>query len=107
MTKYDYSTQVKLACKAVGLPMPEAEFAFAKHLGRRFRADFCWPPERVILEVEGGTWVQGRHSRGEADHEKYNLAASLGYLVFRTVPKKAGDLALFRLIKEACLVKGK
>ena len=98
--KHDYSSQVRLACKAVGVSMPVAEFKFAKHLGRKFSADFWWPGLGVILEVEGGTWVGGRHSRGESDHEKYNLAASLGYKVFRTTPQKVGNLALYRLIKE-------
>ena len=97
MTKHDYSATVKIACKALGLPIPEAEFKFVPD--RKFRADFCWPEEKVILEVEGGTWVQGRHSRGEADHEKYNLAAAMGYLVFRTTPQKVGNLDLYRLIK--------
>ena len=101
--KYDYSPQVRIACKAVGIPMPEAEFVFAAP--RRFRFDFAWPPterqDGVALEVDGGTWVQGRHSRGEADHEKFNIAAKNSWLIFRTTPKKVGNLEIYRMIKEA------
>ena len=96
--KHDYSSQVRLACKAVGVSMPVAEFKFMPD--RRFRFDFAWPIVGVALEVDGGTWVQGRHSRGEADHEKFNLAASRGWLIFRTTPQKVGNLALYKLIKE-------
>ena len=53
---------------------------------RRWRADFAFPAAMVLLEVEGGHWINGRHSRGtgfEADCEKYTIAAVLGYRVIR------------------------
>ena len=53
---------------------------------RRWRFDFAWPEFKVALEIEGGTWVQGRHSRGAGmakDAEKYNTAALMGWLVIR------------------------
>jgi len=96
--KHDYTVAVRIACKALQIPEPVGEYLFAKP--RKFRADFCWVEPRIILEVEGGTWIQGRHSRGEADHEKYNLAASLGYRVFRTTPKKVAHLDIYHLIKD-------
>ena len=96
--KHDYTVAVRMACKALQIPEPVAEYVFAPP--RKFRADFSWVEEKIILEVEGGTWIQGRHSRGEADHEKYNLAASLGYRVFRTTPKKVAHLDIYHLIKE-------
>lgn len=70
--------------KAAKLPKPEREFRF--HPTRRWRFDFCWPQRRVALEVEGGIWTRGRHSRGggmKADAEKYNEAALLGWTVIR------------------------
>lgn len=69
------------------LPAPQREYRFFPE--RKWRADFGWPEQRVLLEVEGGVWVQGRHTRGTgfvADLEKYNKAATLGYLVLRVTP---------------------
>jgi hypothetical protein len=40
----------------------------------------------VALEVDGGTWSGGRHSRGkgyEEDCRKMNAAAALGWRVFK------------------------
>ena len=63
------------------------QFKFASHLKRRFRSDFAWPEHRLIVEVEGGTWMQSsRHTSGpgyQADCKKYNLASVLGYAVLR------------------------
>lgn len=60
------------------------EFKF--HPDRRWRFDFAWPSLKLALEVEGGTWISGRHNNGagiEKDMEKYNEAALLGWLVLR------------------------
>ena len=53
--------------------------------GRRFRFDY-YHMNRVAIELEGGVWTRGRHTRPTGflrDMEKYNLAASKGILVFR------------------------
>lgn len=70
--------------RATQLPEPVREFKF--HDTRRWRADFCWPDKRLLVEVEGGHWTGGRHTRGagyEADAEKYNEAALAGWRVIR------------------------
>jgi very-short-patch-repair endonuclease len=70
--------------KAAGLPDPIREYRFAPP--RRWRADFAWPDQLLIVEVEGGTWTGGRHSTGsgtEADCEKYNTALCQGWRVLR------------------------
>lgn len=75
-------------CRAKGLPEPIAEHRFAPP--RRWRFDWCWMAEKVVLEVEGGVWIQGRHSRGAgmlADMEKYNQATLMGWRVLRTTPQ--------------------
>ena len=64
--------------------------------GRRFRADFLVGPggSNVIVEVEGGTWVEGRHSRGkgfESDCEKQALAVIAGYRYLRVTSNQVED----------------
>lgn len=63
---------------------PEREFRF--HPTRKWRFDFAFVDEKVALELEGGTWVAGAHTRGKhfaGDCEKYAEAALLGWLVLR------------------------
>lgn len=53
---------------------------------RRYRCDFYLPKYKVIIEIEGGQWIQGRHQRGAGfknDVEKYNLLILSGYKVLR------------------------
>ena len=90
-------------CKSFNIPEPVEEFKFCED--RKFRADFCWPKQKIILEVEGGIWSGGMHGRGVGitrDIEKYNLAATLGYKVLRVVPREQYKLATFEMIKK-CL----
>lgn len=64
------------------------EYRFAPP--RRWMFDFCFPNERVAVEVEGGIWIQGRHSRGAgklADMEKYSAAAAMGWRILYTTPE--------------------
>lgn len=78
---------VELICKADGLPMPTPEYRFDSK--RRWRIDFCWPAYLVALEIEGGVFTRGRHTRPTGflrDMEKYNRAAELGYRIFRCTP---------------------
>ncbi|MDO8303927.1 MAG: hypothetical protein Q7T18_11865 [Sedimentisphaerales bacterium] len=52
------------------------------------------PEARVSVEVEGGVWIQGGHTRGagySSDLEKYNAAAALGWIVLRFTPKMLED----------------
>ena len=67
-----------------GLPTPEREYRFDSQ--RRWRFDFAWPDIKLAVEVEGGIYSHGRHSRGkgmEADMEKYNAAAIAGWRLLR------------------------
>ena len=66
-----------------GAPLvPEHKF----HPTRRWRFDFAHPGAKVAIEVEGGQWTGGRHTRGggyQGDCEKYNEAQIHGWVVFR------------------------
>jgi hypothetical protein len=72
-----------------GVYAPEAEFKFAAD--RKWRFDYAWPARRIALEVEGGVYTQGRHTRGSGfvkDMEKYNRATVLGWRVLRVTPQQ-------------------
>ena len=86
-------------CRAARLPVPATEYRF--HVARRWRFDYAWPAEKLALEVEGGLWVAGRHSRGSgavADLEKYSEAAIAGWRIVYATPKEVrAGVALDRI----------
>lgn len=62
----------------------EQEYQF--HPKRKWRADFHLGGKKILVEVEGGIWSGGRHTRGKGyigDMEKYNAAVMMGYQVIR------------------------
>lgn len=70
--------------QGAGLPSPVREHVFAAP--RKFRFDFAYPDLRIAVEIEGGVFVGGRHTRGkgfEVDLQKYNIAQLLGWSVLR------------------------
>ena len=78
--------------KDAGLPIPMTEWAFARaEMGRQWRLDFAWPQQRLGMEVDGGAWTQGRHTRGKGfieDMAKSNAAVLLGWRVLRYTPQQ-------------------
>lgn len=79
----------------VGLPEPVREYRFDERpRPRRWRFDFAWPDLRVAVEVEGGVWSGGRHTRPagySSDAEKYSEAALQGWLVLRYTTAQVRD----------------
>ena len=88
-----------------GIPF-EREYRFAPP--RRWRADFAVagttihfsnPSQTIhyndiLVEIDGGGYVAGRHSRGrgmELDAEKQSAAAILGYRVIRATPSQVNE----------------
>lgn len=69
--------------QARGIPLPLEEFQFAPP--RKWRFDFAFFP-KVAVELEGGIFIQGGHSRGVGhirDMDKFNEAAAQGWRVLR------------------------
>jgi len=97
-----------------GIPF-EREYKF--HPDRKWRADFfvtlivhqenprqTFDWIRLLVEIDGGAFIGGRHSRGagvEADCEKTSAAAILGYRVLRMTPKQVEDGRGLQWIKQA------
>jgi hypothetical protein len=93
-----------LLLQAHGVPLPVSEYRFAPP--RRWRADYAWPAERVIVERDGGLLRGGRHpstavgghssiSGIRRDMEKSNAAQLAGYVYLRFTPQQlASGVAL-------------
>ncbi len=83
--------RLALQFKAVKLT-PAREWAF--HPRRRWRFDFAFPNHKLAVEVEGGIWNGGAHTRGkhfQSDCEKYNAACELGWSVLRYTEREIRD----------------
>lgn len=93
-----------LHCRGLNLPEPTCEFRFLPP--RRWRFDYAWPLEWLAVEVEGGIWKQGRHTRGKGyvgDMEKYNAAMLAGWRVLRVTPSQVQDGTAVKLVELAIM----
>ena len=72
---------------------------------RKFRFDFAHLPSKIAIELQGGIFNPNtRHINGAAllkEHEKLNLAASLGWRVFYISTKTVNDIAIYEQIAQA------
>ena len=79
--------------------VPEYRF----HPERKWRFDFAFDG-KVALEVEGGIWTGGRHTRGTGfakDIEKYNTATLCGWKILRCVPNDLCTMDTVEMIAKA------
>ncbi|MCX7910029.1 MAG: hypothetical protein N2505_00385 [Endomicrobia bacterium] len=70
---------------------------------RKYRADYAQLDYKIIVEKEGGLWIAGRHNRPLGflrDIEKYNLASSLGWIVFRCSTTEKSMIEMIEYIKQ-------
>lgn len=68
------------------------EYQFLKQ--RKWKVDYALPCCKLAIEIEGGTWIGGGHSRGSGmneDMEKYNNLAILGWRLLRFTPNNLKD----------------
>lgn len=77
---------------------------------RKHRADFIIfgattrNADCLLIEVDGGTWMAGRHNRGSsipAEFEKGALAAIAGYRVIHCTTEQVNSGTCYRWITEA------
>ena len=74
----------------------QAQIEFKFHPKRRWRADIAIPSMKVLIEIHGGIWTQGRHTTGSGflkDREKMNAAQILGWKVLEYSTKQAKEMS--------------
>jgi very-short-patch-repair endonuclease len=84
----------------------ESEVAFCK--GRKFRFDFAIVDKKIAIEIEGGIFSGGRHTRGAGftkDMEKYNIAVENGWVVLRYSPAEIKKTSTFEQIKKVLTLR--
>lgn len=89
-------------CRAMRLPVPVGEHRF--HPTRRWRFDWAWTEQKVALEIDGGIWVQGRHTRGSGrarDMTKFSEAAIFGWRILYCTPDQVADGSVMGMLKRA------
>lgn len=81
-----------MLCNAHKLPRPCPEYQF--HPTRGWRFDYAWVAHKIAVEIDGGAWTSGRHTRGAGfieDQRKRNAAAKLGWRVLHYTPDRLGE----------------
>jgi very-short-patch-repair endonuclease len=81
--------ELVLHLRAMKIQGWELEHRF--HKKRRWRLDIAWPDAKVAVEVHGGVYAGGRHTRGPgftADREKMNEAQLLGWTVLEVTTEQ-------------------
>jgi very-short-patch-repair endonuclease len=85
--KLDPASGVGILMAQIGaerIPLPTKEHRF--HPVRKWRFDLAWANQLLAVEVEGGVFTHGRHTRGagyQRDLVKYNAAQLIGWRVLR------------------------
>lgn len=99
--------ELQLQICARRLPLPQTELRF--HPKRKWRFDLAWVEVRVAVEIHGGIWTDGRHTRGagfQADREKMNEAQLLGWLVLEVTGDQIRSGEALEWIERALEVRG-
>jgi very-short-patch-repair endonuclease len=110
-------TLLSAQMKALKITMPVTEYRFVRDIvghgvGIRsrisasglgdWRFDFAWVDRKIAVEIEGGTWSGGRHTRGkgfEEDCRKYNAATFHGWQVYRFTSSQVNSGEAVKFIK--------
>lgn len=75
--------------RAAQLPVPRTNYPVAG-----YSADFCWPDQRVIVEIDGYDFHSGR-AAFERDHRRDIVHKNAGYEVLRFTVRQLEDEPLY------------
>ena len=102
MSKSDLEDALAFQLDALGLTGYVREYPAIKW--RKFRFDFAWLEQRLLVEVNGGTYTNGAHSTGAGiarDYEKANLAVLQGWRVLSFDGKAVKSGEAVEVIRQA------
>ncbi len=72
--------------------------------GRKFRYDFAFVEEKLLVEINGGTYTKGAHSTGQGiarDYEKIRLGQDHGWTVYPFDGKAVRSGEAVEIIRQA------
>ena len=78
------------------------------HDTRKWRIDFAIIDLKIGIEIEGGVWSGGAHTRGKGfieDMEKYNAAVTFGWVILRFTPQDLHKITTFETVKKVVELK--
>lgn len=103
MSKSELEESLAEQLNEAGLTEYKRDYRFDAPFSRR-HLDFVFPAEMVAIEVQGGTWAGGRHTRGagyEKDRKKAMDAQLKGYLMLEVTSTMIKDGAALEYINLA------
>lgn len=84
------------------------EYEYKFHPVRRWRFDLAHPETKTAIEIEGGIWTKGRHTRPIGyikDMEKYNAAIELGWVILRYSTEQMKKSETYEQIKRVIKIR--
>jgi hypothetical protein len=91
----------------INLPEHEKELMF--HPIRKWRFDYAWSELKIALEIHGGIYTNGRHTKGKGfteDKVKINSAQLLGWLVIEATTEHVKNGQMLEWVTEAIAFRG-
>ena len=82
----------------LGLPLPQRQYKFAAP-ERKFRADFCWPDRKLIIEVEGQ--AHSIRAQREADIARRQWCHFHGWTVLSVSSKQVRSGEAIEIVRKA------
>lgn len=98
----DLETTLLLQLRQAGLLEPVAQYRLPGK--RRHLWDFAWPERHLLVDVQGGGWVRGRHHRPAGYREdcvKANIATLAGWRVLRVDTSMVEDGSALATLRQA------
>jgi hypothetical protein len=105
--KLGVSAKVILEAELKQITTYVEEYKF--HDKRKWRLDYYIPELKIAIELHGGVYTNGRHTRGTGfteDRVKMNEAQIMGIMVLEVTSEQVESGKAIELIKRAIIARG-